>query len=316
MLARVAETLYWMARYVERAENTARMVQVNSHLVMDAPRGIAPGWEPLIAISGMAAEFDECCREPSERNVVKFLIGEARNPSSILNSLRGARENCRTVREILPQSAWERINELYIYAKENVQRGLTKRGRDEYLDDIIAGSQQINGLLGSVMYRDVAWQFIRIGRNLERADMTTRIIDVRSTDLFPDDLIESRSLDSLQWISVLRSLSGYQTYRRQVQIRVSRPAVLGFLFQDPFFPRAYRHCVEVVKDSVDCLPNNEDSLKRLRDVVRKVSTVDVQALTQNALHEFVDDLQLELIEVHDVIAATYFPPALELAASG
>ena len=201
MLSRVAENVYWMARYVERAENTARLVRVNANLLLDLPRGIAPGWEPLVTITGMDEEFHARYGEANERNVVKFLIGDGANINSILCSLRAARENCRTVREIVPRSGWEQINELYLYAKENMSAGLTKKGRHSYLARVISGSQTINGLLDSIIARDEAYQFLRIGRNLERADMTTRIIDVRSADLLPEETAESKAFDTIQWMS-------------------------------------------------------------------------------------------------------------------
>lgn len=316
MLSRVAENIYWLARYVERAENTARLVRVNSHLVLDTPSGITPGWEPLVDIAGLSEGFHSIEREPNERNVVRFLIGDAHNPGSILSSLAAARENCRTVRDVLPRSSWEKLNELYLFAKENVQSGLTKGGRDGFLDGIISGSQQIVGLLGSVMYRDEAWHFSRIGRNLERADMTTRIIDVRSTDLFPDDLLESRSLDTLQWISVLRSMSGYQIYRRHVAIRVSRPEVLNFLFHDALFPRSFLHCIDAVDESIARLGNADAALRAIRALKKTLRQTTVGELTQASLHEFIDELQIGIINLHSSLAEAYFPPALVLAETG
>ncbi|MCP5305185.1 MAG: alpha-E domain-containing protein [Chromatiaceae bacterium] len=312
MLSRVAENIYWLARYVERAENTARLIRVNSHLVLDTPSGIAPGWEPLVDITGLRLQFETVEREPNERNIVRFLIGDAHNHGSILSSLAAARENCRTVREVLPRSSWEKLNELYLFAKENVQSGLTKSGRDDFLDGIISGSQQLVGLLGSVMYRDEAWHFSRIGRNLERADMTTRIIDVRSTDLFPDDMLESRSLDTLQWISVLRSMSGYQTYRRHVAIRVSRADVLDFLFHNPLFPRSFLHCVDAVDESVERLDNAEAVLRDVRAVKRQLKLTNVAEMTQASLHEFIDELQIGIMRLHKTLAKSYFPPPLQL----
>ena len=312
MLSRVAENIYWLARYVERAENTARLVRVNSHLELDTPRGIAPGWEPLVAITGLREHFIAVDREMNERNIVRFLIGDANNPGSILSSLAAARENCRTVREVLPRQSWERLNELHLFAKENIQSGLTKGGRDDFLDGIITGSQGITGLLDSVMYRDEAWHFARLGRKLERADMTSRIIDVRSTDLFPDDLPESRSLDTLQWISVLRSLNGYQAYRRRVAIRVSRADVLGFLFLDARFPRSIMHCLEAVDHSVRSLDGSGPAPRGIQAFKRKLLQSKVEEMDQASLHQFVDELQIDINRLHTHLARTFFPPPLEL----
>ena len=316
MLSRVAENIYWLARYVERAENTARLVRVNSHLVLDTPAGITPGWAPLVDITGLHDAFYSVEREPNERNIVRFLIGDAHNSGSILSSLAAARENCRTVRDVLPRSSWEKLNELYLFAKEHIQSGLTKGGRDDFLDGIISGSQQLTGLLGSVMYRDAAWQFSRVGRNLERADMTTRIIDVRSTDLFADDLLESRSLDTLQWISVLRSLSGYQVYRRHVAIRVSRADVLRFLFHDSVFPRSVLHCINAVDESLGELENTGLAMRRIHSLQNQLRRTKVEELDQESLHAFIDKLQIGIMNLHTSLAECYFPPPLQLEEAG
>ncbi len=306
MLSRVAETIYWLARYIERAENTARLLRVNAQLVMDTPRGVNPGWEPLIEIIGLGDSFSDCCREPNERNVVRYLIGGSDIPGSILYSLAAARESARTVREILPRNAWEVLNELHWYAKDNVQSGVSKKGRDHYLEEIIKGSQTLQGVFASVMYRDEAHHFLRIGRSLERADMTTRIIDVRSTDLFDEDQIESRTLDALQWISVLKSLSGYQSYRRVREARVRRSEVLTYLLQDVAFPRSVAHCLNGVEEAVGGLGNGQRVLRKLRTVARKTRALNVENLSRQDLHTFVDDVQRGVMRVHDELARSYF----------
>lgn len=306
MLSRVAETLYWFSRYVERAENTARLLRVNAQLVLDTPKGISPGWEALVHITGLKEAFADCCQEPSERNIVRYLIGTIDNPGSILYSFSMARENARTVREILPRSAWEVVNEMYWYAKEHANQGVSKKGRDDYLDKIIGGSQRLVGLLGSVMYRDEAYEFLRIGRNLERADMTTRILDVRSTDLFDEEQIETRTLDALQWISVLKSLSGYQSYRRVCETRIRRAEVLRFILQDPAFPRSVVHGLDAVEESVGSLGHGERVMRRLRAVARKTRLLKVEQLSRSDLHEICDEIQQGITQVHEELARSYF----------
>ena len=308
MLSRVAEAIYWAGRYIERAENTARLIRVNSHLVMDTPKGISPGWEPLISITGLGTQFYDYYKEPTERNVVKHLIGDTHNSGSIVNSLNFARENCRTVREIIPRTAWQKLNTLFLFAKESVPSGLTQKGRDKYLDGIISGSQQLNGLLGSVMYQDEAWHFLRIGRNIERAEMTSRILDVRSSDLLTDaeELFESRSLESVQWISILKSLSAYSIYRRQVQVRVSRSPVLEFLFYDTRYPRSIAHCLATVEQSVGYLANNSEPLKTLHAVGARLHQKKVAKLNQEDLHQFIDSLQLKIRRFHAALETQYF----------
>jgi uncharacterized alpha-E superfamily protein len=306
MLSRVAENIYWMFRYVERAENMARLIRVNTQLVLDTPKGITPGWEPLVSIIGLDNEFSECCSEPTERHVVRYLIDDKSNHSAIVTCLNNARENCRVVREVIPRSAWELLNELTLYAREFARSGISQKGREEYLADIITGSQQFGGLIGSVLYRDEGFHFARIGRNLERSDMTTRILDVRSTDLFDEESIEPRTLDSLQWISVLKSMSGFQSYRRHIQIRVRRGEVLNFLLKDMQFPRSVLHCLGAVEESLSTFVNANESLKEIRKTTRAISNIDTDAIPKKVLHDTIDDMQLGIINIHNSMAKQYF----------
>jgi uncharacterized alpha-E superfamily protein len=305
MLSRVADSIYWLARYIERAENTARIVMVNANLVLDTPKGMSPGWRPLITITGSEALFDELYTDNSERNIVKFLIGDTHNPGSLLSSLWSARENARTVRDVVPREAWEYINDVYLYAKSNLQSGLSQRARYDYLKHIIAGAQQITGMLAGTMSHDPAYDFLRIGRNLERAEMTVRIIDVRSASLLPHQA-ELTPFENIQWMSVLKSLSGYQMYRRHMQARVRRPAVLKFLLQTRDFPRAFYHCLCEVEAALQHLPRNDKALAIIADAKKTVLKVDLAQLEQQALHVFTDALELSLADLTAQLNASYF----------
>ncbi len=313
MLSRVAESLYWMARFIERAENSARLINVNANLLLDLPRGISPGWEPLTVLTGSDDLFASRYEEYSERNVVRFLLGDLNNPSSVLVCLSQARENARTVRDILPREVWEQINDLYLFAKDELSKGLSKRNRYDYLKSIILHAQQITGLLAGTMNHDCGYDFVRIGRNLERADMTTRIVDVRSASLLPDQP-ELTPFENIQWMSVLHSLSAYQMYRRHMQVRVRRTDVLTFLLQNTQFPRAFLHCLDAVENCLHNLPRSDAPLRVVASDKRFVKEARVAALQQSALHEFIDELQLGLGNLHTQIANTYFLADLSTAA--
>jgi uncharacterized alpha-E superfamily protein len=306
MLSRVAETVYWLGRYVERAENTARIVNVNANLLMDLPKGMAPGWQPLITITGSEAMFKKRYAGYEERHVVRFLLGDAENSSSLISSLRRARENARTIRDILPREAWEAINELYLFARDNLQSGLSKRGRYAYLRGIFSSVYSIAGLLDGTMNHGVGYDFLQIGRNLERADMTTRIVDVRSASLLPEETAGRRPFENIQWVSVLNSLSAYQMYRRSMQVRVRRADVLRFLLLNSAFPRSVYRCVVEVEGCISRLPHNEPPLRALGRLKRTLQGSDVGALVQAELHEFIDQIQLGLGAVHGEIATSYF----------
>ncbi|MDQ2696463.1 MAG: alpha-E domain-containing protein [Pseudomonadota bacterium] len=306
MLSRVAQNIYWMARYVERAENTARLVNVNANLLLDLPRNTAFGWEPLIYITGSDELFFQHYETPDEAGVVRFLLGDRRNPGSILSSLAAARENLRTTRDVVPRESWEQINDLYFYVRDFSERGIARRARYDFLKRVILGCQQIAGLLAGTMSRTPAYDFIRLGRYLERADMTTRILDVRSANLLPRQAEELTPFESIQWMSVLRSLSAYQMYRQQVRVRVRGLDVLKFLLQNPLFPRTVCHCLNGLETCLRELPRNAAALDSVRRLGKTIAEAQVRELASAGLHEFIDDLQIGLGEIHERIATTYF----------
>lgn len=306
MLSRVANNIYWMARYIERAENTARLVNVNTHLLLDLPKRMRLGWEPIVDISSSRDYFYSLYDTADERNIVRFMVTDTKNPSSILSSLAMARENARTIRDIIPREAWEQINELFFSAKTNSQSVLTQRHRYDCLRSVILGAQTITGLLAGCMTHDESYAFLRMGRNLERADMTTRIIDVRSATLLPEMTEDLSPFENLQWMSVLKSLTAYQMYRREMRLRIRRPDVLKFLLQEKRFPRAFFHALTEVKSCLNGLPRNEKPLAALAQLEKKLMHARPQELKQQKLHDFIDELELGLIEVNNSINAAYF----------
>lgn len=310
MLSRVAGNIYWTARYIERVENTARLVNVTSHLLLDLPKSTTFGWQPLIAIMGCDNSFYAQYKEPNERNVTKFLLGDFNNSSSILSCLACARENMRTTRDIIPADAWEQLNNLFLYVKNEVSSGISKSKRYDFLRRVILSSQQITGVATGTMSRNAAYNFLRMGSYIERADMTTRILDVRSANLLPKHKEESNisltPFEHIQWMSVLKSLTAYQSYRQQVRLRVKGPDVLKFLLQDMQFPRAILFCVGVVENCLSELPCNESALRCLARLQRKIRSADVYKLAYQGLHEFMDDLQIDLGQIHGHIATSYF----------
>ena len=306
MLSRVAERIYWMARYIERAENTARMINVNANLLLDLPKKVTLGWQPLIAITSSKKSYDELYTEINERNVVKFLIADAKYPGSLINALSAARENARTIRDIIPREAWEKVNDLYLSTKNQLPQGLALRNRYDLLGHIIGSTQGITGLLAGTMTHNLGYDFLRMGRNLERADMTSRIIDVRSANLLPDEPESLMPYETIQWMSVLQSLSAYQNYRQQIQSRVQRGEVLKYLLQDIYFPRAFNHCLHEVQSSLKNLPRHMVPIRQLNNIIRNVETTDMDKVSKKALHRYIDDLQLQLAKLHETIRATYF----------
>ncbi|MGB0713575.1 MAG: alpha-E domain-containing protein [Gammaproteobacteria bacterium] len=306
MLSRVAETIYWMGRYIERAENTARLVQVSTNLLMDLPKGVTPGWRPLVVILGGEQAFEERWDEYTERRVVQFIIGDRDNSGSTLSSLAFARENARTIRDIIPREAWEQLNELYHQVSDGLQQGLTKHGRFEFLHGIIEGIQTLTGILAGCMNHDAAYSFFNIGRKLERADMTTRMIDVQAATILHGTDEDSRSIEDLRWMAVLKSLTGYQMYRRAMQVRIQRGPVLAFLLHHEDFPRAVRYCHGQLCEEIKKLPHHEGVETALRGLVATLETVTPERHDDPSLHDAIDELQLNLMQIHESVVEAYF----------
>lgn len=313
MLSRVAERVYWQARYLERAENTARLLNVFSTLLLDLPPRTKLGWHSLVEITGTDEEFDGRYKQALERNVIRFLLSDS-NGHSILDMLALTRENARTTREIMPMEAFEKINDLYFFAKENVLKGVARGTRHELLEKIISSCQQISGLMAGSMSRGDAYSFVRLGRSLERADMTTRIVDVGSGNLLPvqgnneAQLEVNEPYENTLWMNILRSQSAYQMYRQNVKHRVNAEDVVKFLLQDEDFPRAVTHVLITLTKVLGKLPNSEKVSRQVEKTLRIVRKGKIEQLLNEGLFLYIDELQLEIASIHQKVTSTWFLP--------
>ncbi|ABD82357.1 alpha-E domain-containing protein [Saccharophagus degradans] len=308
MLSKVAERVYWTARYLERAENTARLIQVYDNLLFDLPRNVDLSWYNLITLNSQQIDFEDRYKVHDERNVIKFLVGDESNPSSIVSSLALIRENVRTTRDVVPEETWELTNELSLYVQENLQQGINRSKRHQFLDGVVKGCQQILGLLYGTMPHDAAWYFLRLGRNLERADMTTRIVDAGVAAVLSleedDTVVNSRQII---WGNVLRSAGADQSYRRTVRTSVKGEAVLNYLLEDPAFPRSIHHCLAAIADSAAKLPRSRPVVTSLQELQATVfEDVNYDELGM-PLRDYLNELQLKLATIHSIIANRWFP---------
>jgi|AntAceMinimDraft_11_1070367.scaffolds.fasta_scaffold00040_61 uncharacterized alpha-E superfamily protein len=305
MLSRVAERVYWLGRFLERTENTARLLLVRHNAVLDLPKEVQPGWDLLLQVLGAEEAFAKLPGAATEKNIISFVFGERANPSSIISSLTAARENMRTTREILPSETWERVNSLYLSVARRSNKDLPRGVRHAVLNNIVQCCQQVTGMLAGSMNHDAAYQFVRLGRNLERADMSTRIIDAASAGLM-GDIEETSPFRNVLWISVLQSLSAYQMYRLDVRSTVNRQDVLAFLFQSTVFPRAIAHSLLEIENSMKLLPDPKNARDVVATLRRQLKETDCSALAGSELHNFIDVLQMQLVEVHSAIAVRWF----------
>jgi uncharacterized alpha-E superfamily protein len=310
MLSRVADNLYWFGRYLQRAENTARLIMVNANLLLDLPKRVTFGWSPLIDIVGAQERFPELYPEAGELNVVRFLMLDERYPGSIFSSLNSAREILRTARDTMPREVWEQLNDLFLFVQEKGERATARSRRQDFLRRVIDSALLMYGILSSNMSRDVGFQFLRIGTNIEQADMTTRIIEVRSVGMIRSGgaADELAAFQNIWWMSVLRSLTAYQMYRRHVRIRVSGPSVVHFLLKDREFPRSVMFCLSTIASTLPHMPVNrriERAIERTRALVQDADVAGLLS-TDTGLGELMDEIQIGLGDLHQAIAQSWF----------
>lgn len=305
MLSRVAERLFWMARYLERAEDTARLTHAYTHMALDIPKGSEPGWDTLIRIQDAEQVYSERYRVYNEQNVLKFMMADKDNAGGIYSAIRAARENVRTTRDVLPEEAWEYVNELYLYAQEYAEKSVGRRNRYQFLEQVITRCQAINGMLESTLPRGHAYRFIKLGRLLERADMTTRVIDVGAAALLSEDRHHG-AVDSLIWASLLKSLSAMGAYRQEFGPQVEAKAMVNFILRDAELPRSVKFCLNGIREELLPLKNHKSALKLLESSRGKLSRFNPQARSRDQLHRFIDQFQAGLITLSAEIGSTWF----------
>ena len=253
MLSRVAELVYWMSRYVERAENVARVVDVNLHLMLDAPPGSDQQWPPLIQTTGDHEAFARRHREATRDSVLHFLTFDPDNPNSILSCLSAARENARTVREIISSDMWEQLNRFYLMLCAANSGNQVLRAPHEFFSEVKLASQLFSGTTDNSLTHGEAWHFTRLGRMLERADQTSRILDVKYHLLLPNVDAVGGVLDYYQWQAILRAVSAARSYHWIYHERLQAVHVAELLILRPEMTRSLRSCYTQVTRQLDAL---------------------------------------------------------------
>jgi len=306
LLSRVADNVYWGSRYLERAEDTARVVRSFTELILDLPTGIASSWEPLLAVVGGRAQFDATHVRTEESDIVRFLVADESNHGSVVASVAQARENLRTAREVLPREAWQAVNDLYLFTGHDRESGVDRRSRARFLSRVITDSQRLDGVLTGSMRRDEAYELWRLGQAIERADMTTRVLGVRAASLLAaehsDDIDD---FDEVQWMGVLRSLTGLQMYQRSHRGPIDAESVVQFLLFDATFPRSVAGCVLRIREAFGRLPHPELTMPAADAVVDLLATVPAHASDGRALDLAMDQVQVALATVHSRVYDTF-----------
>jgi uncharacterized alpha-E superfamily protein len=300
---------------VERAENLARIVDVNLNLLLDVPLSVPHQWQPLVAITGDEELFRARYGEATQANVIRFLTFDGAYAGSILASLRAARENARVVREVISSEMWLCVNELYLFVQGAAAQGVADDGLHDFFTRVKTGSHLFLGLMHATMTHGEAFHFGRLGRCLERADKTSRIVDVKCFTLLPRVKDVGIPFENVQWMAVLKSASGYEMYRKKHHSRIEGPEVVAFLLLDPEFPRSARWCITQAEGSLRSFDAREgaEPARRLAELRRDLDRARVSEILDGGLHEFIDTFQGRLNAVGAAITRAYVSGEAETA---
>ena len=310
LLSRVAESVYWAGRYIERAESTARLVHVHTELFLDLPKAAGVGWAPLLAVTGTGDDFRHRHTRTNEERVVAFLAASTEHQGSVVASIAQAHANLRVTQAVVPSEAWGVLNQLHMWATKTRHEAVDRRTRLAWTAMLIGQCQLFSGVLEGTMSHDDTYAFLQIGRGLERADMTTRVLDVQAGTLLAQRDVSSPYAD-LMWMGVLRSLSAQQMYRRIAGPMVSGLSALQFLLRDPQFPRSVERCLIEVSRALLELCRNNDPMAGCAELQQLLEETDIASLAAGkssaaALHEYADRLQQGLSKLHQLLVMTYF----------
>lgn len=305
LLSRVAERVYWMARYLERTENTARLINVHTSLLLDMPEEMEINWFTLVKIFNADSLYPGQLSKMNEGDVMQFLISAGKNPSALTNSLANIRENVRTSLDVLPEETREQVNQLHLLMKESAYTVKNRQQRQLLLRKIIMHCQCIRGVLDSHMSRDSAYYFTQIGKHIERADMTSRILEMASL-LLADNRSESvRKYEGILWMTLLQSLSAQQMYLKHMRPPIRGEKVLEFLIRDQLFPRALHYSLNDIGYYLEQLPNPELPLTMQQRITQHLQDADIM---ESRFHPLMDYLQEQLGLLHEEVAGCWFYP--------
>jgi len=308
MISRVAEHCFWMTRYLERAENTARLLEVNQTLLLDFHVPVEQQWQPVLIISGI----HDFKGDGDAETVQRYMTWDDDNLCSIASSVRAARENARIVRETISAEMWERVNAAYLWFQSGKAENLYTQNRQEFYAQIKRGNQTFNGIADGTMSHDEAWEFLQLGRYLERASQTARVLDVKYHVLLPTLAQVGTPVDNAHWVAILKSCSGYEPYHKVRHAGEPNIAIPGFLIFDPHFPRSVRRCLQECQNAAHNIsgrpfsqPNNEVE-RTLHDLLAWLQLAQIEDFVRTGLHEALTDIINRIQEIGSAIHSTYF----------
>ncbi|MEQ1861018.1 MAG: alpha-E domain-containing protein [Chthoniobacteraceae bacterium] len=315
MLSRVADTLYWLARYMERVENTARILDVNLQLTLDSDEGGADAerraWLPILATLEDQTLFNTVHAAVDTESVCSFVTFAKENPASIWSCVSAARENARTVREYISSEMWERINALYLWLKGEKARDLAGGSGIDFYRQVVDMCHQFHGTTDQTLTHGEGWDFLQVGKFIERADNASRLLDLKYHVLLPHGEKVGGNVDTVQWQAVLRSCSAFEAFRKIYRGQVTPWSVAEFIVLHDEFPRSIRFCVDALDEALHRISgcdrthfaNNAERLSGRLCSDLNYTTMD--EVFRAGLHEYLDAIQRRLIEIGEAMHEQY-----------
>ena len=311
MLSRVADAMYWMNRYIERAENYARFIDVSFNLSLELPPNVSEQWQPLVVTTGDWELYKLMHKTINKQNVIFFLGFDPKNPNSIFNCIVNARENARSIRPEITKELWEQINYLYYFVKgETGKKSWQRKDPRFFFHEIKKGCQLLWGIIDATISRTEGWHFGHIGRMLERADKTSRILDVKYHILLPTVQDVGSTLDIIQWAALLKSVSAYDMYRK-LYGKLTPSGIANFLILNNEFPRSMCLCLEQAAISLKAISGSTTDFtnsaeKELGQLVSQLEDADIKDIIISGMHEYLDNFQIKLNIVSSAISDSFF----------
>lgn len=312
LLSRYAESMMWLARYMERIENLARLIEVTEAFVR-GPDG-ETGWDSIVQINSDESRFQALYPSASGEDVLQFYIIDPANPSSIRAMANAVRENARSVRPLISTEMWMQLNIFTRWILDLKPGDIRQTGLSALCNHIKQDCQTHTGITEGTLYRDQAWLFYLLGRHLERSDQITRLIDIRYHKLLPLDEIGSE-IDTTQWVSVLRSAAAYHAFRRLQPVTTTPANVVGFLLKNEGFPRSLALNLRQTADVLAALSTHynlrkhgyavQERLAELRATLEDQSSAEIII---RGLHEYMHWIQTQIEAIQNELAAAYWPP--------
>jgi uncharacterized alpha-E superfamily protein len=313
MLSRVAESIYWLSRYIERAENVARFIDVNRNLTLGEVDSLSRQWTPLVYTTADQDAFAERYRDASRANVIRFLAFDEENENSIVSCVAKARENARTIREVISSVVWEQLNKFFFMVRDQPPTEDVLEQPQEFCERVRLASHLLVGAMSATMPYDEGWHFSQLGRMIERADKTSRIVDVQYYLLLPDKRQVGTAVDVVRWSALLRSAGALEPYRR-LHGKIVPERVAEYLLLDRRFPRSMHFGVIRAHESLRDITGSETGTfqnRSERELGRLRATMDyaeIDEVLSNGLHEFIDEFQSQLNQIGAAVRQDFFLP--------